>query len=233
MGVLLPQCKEHTASSPTTLWQAYIHHHPQHLCISPLSLFIIPIPSLPPFHLLPSLKSTGVSLSCPHLLLSLSHPLAAPTLPHASRQASPSIIYIDDASSLPLPYFIYHPAALPQDLFLRRRPHSCSGSRHSSATEARRENKPLLCSLCHHELWLRESHQSTRTWKSTSFMAAADILAVSIDVLETPIFPPPFLEAAKHSRELRLFQVGNISSVVCKSFELISNDWAQDCIMKN
>lgn len=33
-----------------------------------------------------------------------------PTTPCSSRQVSPSIIYIDDASSLPVPYFIYHPA---------------------------------------------------------------------------------------------------------------------------
>lgn len=74
-GGLLPQCKEHTVSSPTTLWQPYIHHHPQHLCFSLLSLFIIPIPSLPPsIHppLLPSsLSPAPISHECWCLHISL------------------------------------------------------------------------------------------------------------------------------------------------------------------
>lgn len=121
VGVLLPQCKEHTASSPTTLWQAYIHHHPQHLCFSLLSLFIIPIPSLPPsIHpplLPPSLSPAPISHECwclsqlpTSLSFSLFHLLAAPPhhlspgLPeyHLHRWCliiTPALLYLSPSSS--------------------------------------------------------------------------------------------------------------------------------------
>lgn len=83
---------------------------PSSSSLFPLSLPpSIQLSSQPRSHLLPSLMSACVSTT---LSFSLFHLLVGPPA-HISCQASLSIIYIDDASSLPLPYFIYHPAALP------------------------------------------------------------------------------------------------------------------------
>lgn len=90
---------------------------------SPFSSSLFPHSLPPSIHLSlpPSLSPAPISHECwclsqlpTSLSFSLFHLLAAPS-PHTktSRQASLSIIYINDASSLPLPYIIYHPAALP------------------------------------------------------------------------------------------------------------------------
>lgn len=121
VGVLLPKRKEYTVSSPTTLWQGYIHHQPNTSVSLPSpsssSLFPLSLPpsihysSHPSSHLLPSLRSAGVFAfpffshspapgSPTHLL---------PGLPeyHLHRWCliiTPALLYLSPSSSLVEPF---------------------------------------------------------------------------------------------------------------------------------